>query len=446
MTLSASDLPPIQTLDEFEVETTAMMTRPFVSKFGAVPWQSIMAPGPEHKWLVKGLLTEGELSMLAGASQSGKSFLTIDLAMSIARGIDWMGRKVSPGGVIYQAGEGASGLRRRRIPAYMKHYGVTPDDDVPFVFMPGKVNLWDGTANTDEMIAEIQHWASQMTVPLKLVIIDTLAKAMTGGDEISGKDMGMVIERCDRIRRATGTAVLLVHHMNAGGEKVRGHTSVIANLDSVLICKMAMTPGGRGQEETAITDSDGRKIREIAIGKSKDSDTNVKPFRFVLRAIEIGRDEDDEPVTSCIVAPPSGEEIESRSSNGPPRVSVKLSLAMKALAAAIAMNGRPAPSHVPNAPSGSNCTTLTDWRDQFAPMIAEENEDPEKLKERAKKARDRAIEALIDRNYIRKHGDWVWRTGKTIPGIDRPEPEPKWAPPANPQASTAPDDLDDLPF
>lgn len=432
-------LGPIQDFAAFEHDALALIQPRFASKFGAVTWDQMDAPGPQHKWLVKGLLTEGELSMLAGASASGKSFLMIDLAMAVAQGQPWFGRKVAKGGVIYQAGEGAAGLRRKRIPAYRRHNDLSASDDIPFVLLPGRVNLWDGAAHTADLIAEIKHWAGRMADPLKLIIIDTLAKAMTGGDEISGKDMGMVFERCEMIRAETGATVLLGHHMNAIGEKVRGHTSIKANLESVLVCRMATMAGGRGQPDTPITDTNNRKVRELVIDKAKEGESDIKPFRFVLRAVEIGRDEDGDPVTSCVVQPPAGEEIERRESGQKKQLNVKLSIALRALTAATEKLGRFAPAHVENPPQGPNCVTLAEWRDEMALLIAGESEDPDALKERTKKARDRAADELINRNYIRKAGDWVWRTGRRVPGIDREPPAPP--PPPDNDAS-----LGDVPW
>ena len=86
---------------------------PFVSKFQAIPWDELDASGPAHEWLVKGMLTRGERSMMVGPSQSGKSFVAIDMALSIARGVEYFGRKTLRGGVVYQAGEGGRSISSR---------------------------------------------------------------------------------------------------------------------------------------------------------------------------------------------------------------------------------------------------------------------------------------------------------------------------------------------
>ncbi|MFI7996082.1 AAA family ATPase, partial [Acinetobacter baumannii] len=74
-------------------------------------------------------------------------------------------------------------------------------------------------------------------VPLELIVIDTFNKATPGANENDGKDMGVVLARCDRIRQKTGAHVMLVHHLNAGGTKARGHTSLFANVENVILCR-----------------------------------------------------------------------------------------------------------------------------------------------------------------------------------------------------------------
>jgi hypothetical protein len=86
----------------------------FASRFHAIPWADLENPGPEHEWLIKGILTRGERSMLVGPSQSGKSFLCLDLAMSIARGEPFFGLRSKRGGVVYQAGEGGKESQGRQ--------------------------------------------------------------------------------------------------------------------------------------------------------------------------------------------------------------------------------------------------------------------------------------------------------------------------------------------
>jgi hypothetical protein len=327
------------------------------------------------------------------------------------------------------------------------------DDDIPFVLLTERLNLWENVERTQELIDECRYISGEMSSPLRLIVIDTYAKATIGSDELSGKEMSIIMDRMERINRETGAAVLLVDHLNASGLRVRGVAPKTANIDAVLICRMATVPGERKGEVVPATDQDNRKIREItndmeAGGKVKNGAPLERPLRFVLRGVSLGHAPNGKEINSCVLAHPAGEEISSRVPSGErANIGAKLSVAMKALQAAVEENGRRAPAHVPNAPGGTSCVTLADWRNMLAPLIAEESEDPGKLLERAKKARDRAAEVLYDRGYIKKHGDWVWRTGKKVPGLDRFVP-PAHSLPERRSPDLPPDliDEDSIPF
>ena len=78
---------------------------------------------PNPVWQVQGLIPEGALVCLYGAPGEGKTFVTIDLALSIAAGVDWHGREVKQGAVVYIAAEGGGGVKARAR-AWLKHHGV----------------------------------------------------------------------------------------------------------------------------------------------------------------------------------------------------------------------------------------------------------------------------------------------------------------------------------
>lgn len=450
MDVTFDSLPTIQTLDDFEAETASIVARPFVSKFGAVGWRDVPVAEEEYAELVEGLIPEGGIAMLAGASQSGKTFVALDLAMSIVLGKPWFGKDVAQGGVIYFAAEDPRGVRSLRIPAYAQEFGLSYADDLPFALLTQRLNIWETPERAGELIEEVKGVSSGWRDPLKLVVIDTLAKATIGSDELSAKDMNIIMDRCERIVSATGATVLLVDHLNANGARVRGVGSKTANIDSVLICRPVMEPGSRKGEQVIAKDDDGRKLREITNdvqegGKVKNGSPLDQPLRFVLRGVQLGHYPNGKPKTSCVIGPPSGGEIASRDNSSPAAsIGAKLSLAMRSLRDAIEAKGRGAPADVPGAPHGPACVTLTDWRDYFAPLIAEEREPADRLEERSKKARDKAAEVLIGRGYIRKHGDWVWRTTRKVPGLDRIDPPRRREDPLPPLPRELTDD--EIPF
>ena len=62
---------------------------------------------------------------------------------------------------------------------------------------------------------------------MALVVIDTLARALAGGNENAPEDMGALIGNAKRIQEATGAAVLFVHHSGKDTSRgSRGHSSL----------------------------------------------------------------------------------------------------------------------------------------------------------------------------------------------------------------------------
>src|SRR5439155_6514929 len=101
-------------------------------------------------------------------------------------------------------------------------------------FVPQAVQL----LNPGEVAAFIEAIGESMPEPPVLVVIDTLARSMTGGDENGPKDMGQFIASIDRIRETTGAGVLVLHHTGwKETDRERGHTSLRAATDTVMLLK-----------------------------------------------------------------------------------------------------------------------------------------------------------------------------------------------------------------
>lgn len=381
---------------------------PFRSRFSAVRWADMDKPGDEHEWLIKGVITRSEVAMCAGPSKSGKSFMVIDAGLAIARGVEWFGLRVLQGGVIYQAGEGQKGLKKR-IRAYREANEITPDDPLDFVLLPARIDLYHSDDHTEALIDECKYWASTFTHPLELIVIDTWATATPGANENDGKDVGVVLERCARISKATGAAVLLVHHMNADGSKVRGHTSILGNLENVLIVRQV----------EGTTDEYGRQVREVVVDKNKDG-VDGKRFRFTLRSVQIGVDADGDPVTSCIVVNSEGSTTDQPPPQRP-NVSSSEALLVRAIERAEARSNHEHPSGL-GIPAHIQ---IVKWRDVIKEYDAldlddePENEDAEeraKRKDNRLKRIKRLGESLLRKNIIGRDTPFVWLTGRRLKG------------------------------
>lgn len=184
---------------------------------------------PPVEWLIDGMLTKHGFSVLYGEPGAGKSFLALDWALSIAHGRAWQGRhNVTAGSVLYIAGEGVGGLGKR-IKGWEFHHEL-PGADCPFYVLPTAVRFRE-QGDIEKLMRTIDSLGQRFS----LIVIDTVARALLGGDENSATDMGMFVDACDAIKRHAGCAVLAVHHSGKDAARgMRGSTSLLGGVDASL--------------------------------------------------------------------------------------------------------------------------------------------------------------------------------------------------------------------
>jgi hypothetical protein len=201
--------------------------------------------------LVEDLLYLDTVAVIFGPSGGGKTFLALDLAWCVAGALPWQGRAVHGGQVLYVLGEGRGGIGQRA-KAWKQAFGA--DDPAGFRLYPDSVSLLD-----PDHVRGVAAWAAERR-PV-LVVLDTLARAMPGGDENTARDMGAAIAGADAIRRASGACVLLVHHTGKDGLMERGSSALRAAADTVLPVKASGGVITIGGAETKQKDADpGREI------------------------------------------------------------------------------------------------------------------------------------------------------------------------------------------
>lgn len=185
-----------------------------------------LAALPPPTWLIDGMIPRGGLACVYGPSGAGKSFLALDWALSIATGTHWIDHEVQAGNVIYVAAEGHIGLATR-VEAWQIRHGAGA---APFYVLPDAVNLMDAPS-VELLLTDIQNRAPDPA----LIVVDTLARCMVGGDENGTKDMGLFTASADRLRKATGATVLIIHHTGKDpGRGERGNSSLRAACDTMI--------------------------------------------------------------------------------------------------------------------------------------------------------------------------------------------------------------------
>lgn len=234
--------------------------------------------------LIEGTIGRAAMAVLYGDSNSGKTFLGIDLAASICRRTDWMNRPVAGGLVVYLATESPASVRMR-LRAYRRHFGA----GVPgFFVVESPINLFDGKADTTAVLALIDQLEREHGEKVVLIIGDTLARLSSGANENSGEDMGIVVRNGDAIRSATGATFLWIHHCGKDQAKgMRGWSGLRAAIDT----------------EIEISADEATGVRTAEITKQRDLPGKGQRIGFRLQPVDLGHNVWGTVRSSCVVVP-----------------------------------------------------------------------------------------------------------------------------------------------
>lgn len=289
-------------------------------------------------YIVKNLISSGSMTVLYGESGSGKTFLALHLALCVAAGTEFFEHRVRQVGVVYVAAEAGKGIDNRLAAAKLENALSWPGI-VAFGSIVSPIDLCREDVDAERLIGSIRR--VELGEPVGLIVIDTLSRAMAGGNENQPDDMGSFVSRVDRIREATGAAVLLVHHTGKDISRgARGHSLLRAATDS----------------EIEVSHDAASKIHRALVTKQREYATNGN-FSFLLRQVELGEDSDGDPVTSCVVEPTDDQ--------GKPAAKVRLTdacqLALSSLRKALTEMGEtpPASNHIP---ANARVVNIEAWR------------------------------------------------------------------------------------
>jgi len=250
-------------------------------KFKLVRLSDIQFKAPD--WLIKNLIEKDSLNLLFGDPASGKTFAAIDMVCCVASGKDFNGMPVKQGPVVYIAGEGQNGLKRRFMAWGIKNDINIDEHPIFLSLIPAALSEADQVLAIRKAIKDV---ADEYGPPV-LIVFDTVARNFGPGDENSTKDMTAVVAGLDDIRMDYKPGVLLVHHTGHGDKgRARGAMALKGALDS----------------EYRVEKDDTGTVR-VENTKMKDH-TKPDPMAFKLATIELGmEDEDGEEITSAVLNP-----------------------------------------------------------------------------------------------------------------------------------------------
>jgi RecA-family ATPase len=351
-------------------------------------WYKDIEPVLDDESLIGGLLGSTGISMIVGASGSTKTFFALEMGLCIASGLDFFGRSVKQGGVVYIAAEAGESIRNRVYAWRLAHPEVPLD--IPFAAITWPVDFYGKLApNSLADVSGLIERAVKDGTPIAQIIVDTMSRATPGADENSAQDMTTFLNNMDLLHGFTGAPVGLVHHHGKAEDRgARGHSSLYAAVDTEITVKYDKVTG----------------IATAEVTKQRDLPTEGK-IAYKLRVVEVGRLDDGTPVTSCVIEAVEGAAVAGKSAK-PVRLPDSAKAGLDQLRNCIAIQSGPVPvsAHVPSGVSG---VTEEQWK-AYLKMSGVISPDSSNPRQDFKRIKDKLLAA----ECIGSWGEWVWITDR----------------------------------
>ena len=173
-----------------------------------IVWENLPELSP---CLIDGVLRKGHKMLIAGPSKAGKSFLQIELCISIAEGKDWLCWKCAQGRVMYVNLELDRSSCLHRFRDVYNSLGWTPEH-------LNNIDIWNLRGKSvpmDKLAPKLIRRAAKKDYVA--VIIDPIYKVITG-DENSADQMANFCNQFDKVCTELGCAVIYCHHHSKGAQ------------------------------------------------------------------------------------------------------------------------------------------------------------------------------------------------------------------------------------
>ncbi len=247
-----------------------------------------------RKWLVKRLITETGTGLLPGQWGTYKTFVALDLAGAVMTGTDFAGHAVKrKGGVLFVACEGRGEIPIRLEALNRSKCGNA--ERLPFFCLDAIPPLLEKKA-AKKIIAEANDIAEEMRcrfdLPLALIVIDTVAAGAgyrEPGEENDAAIAQRIMDTLAAISKATGAFVLAVDHFGKTVETGTRGSSAKESFADVVLALL-------GTKELA-----GAVRNPRMVARKRKSGPNGEEFAFTTQLVELGRDEDGDPIDTLVL-------------------------------------------------------------------------------------------------------------------------------------------------
>lgn len=187
------------------------------------------------RWLVEQLWGDSSVGVIGGAPKCSKTWLGLDLALSVATGTACLGKYAvpQPGLVLVYLAEDALPIVRQRVEGMARHRGLDVDTvDIHVITAP--LLRLDRDPHRSRLLETTKRLRP------RLLLLDPLVR-LHGIDENNATEVARLLAYFRTLQRRLDVSVMLVHHTRknaaggvAAGQGLRGSSDIHAFGDSNL--------------------------------------------------------------------------------------------------------------------------------------------------------------------------------------------------------------------
>ena len=241
--MTASDLAPLSA-DLLEPEPEAPPPPPPIAED---PWFSLVADAadivkeelPPVVEIVEGIVAEQSKLVIGSGSKSYKTWLTLDMALSIAHGATFLERRTERRRVLYVNLELKPLTFKRRVQAIAQAKGIQVEPGW-FKHLPLRGRMAGMTV--DALVTRIIRFAQHFKAGV--VVIDPVYKMNVEGEENSSLDQTLFFNQLDRITTEAGCTLILNDHFSKGNQSekdpldaIRGSSAKGGDVDAAMVLR-----------------------------------------------------------------------------------------------------------------------------------------------------------------------------------------------------------------
>jgi replicative DNA helicase len=169
----------------------------------------------EANYIIKELVpsSDGDVGVISGESQVGKTFLVVNMMAHIVNGVPWAGKRAKACSCLYVAGEASKGIEKR----VHGHKSAYPDMTfrneklgTRAYFKADRLNM----ANPKDQ-NKLKAWIKKTGA--KFVVLDTLSTMLKGSDS-KDEDVKPFINGMISVAKETGATIVVTHHPSKNGQ------------------------------------------------------------------------------------------------------------------------------------------------------------------------------------------------------------------------------------